>query len=114
MVVGAFQGLGEPRHGVDGVHLAGLQERGDGRPCSAAAIISCEQAVLSRDGLRPDGALGDVGVEFDQAIDAEALEDFPSGYGIAQGSASFDFPDTRGRVFCQRENNLAMIGTATA
>lgn len=73
------------------VHLAGLQQRGDGCPCAAAAIRSGEQAVFSGDGLGPDGALDNVGVQRDQAVGQEALEGRASGESIANGLGQLRF-----------------------
>lgn len=68
LVGDALQGLGQPRDGVDVVHLTGLQEGGDSGPCATSAIRSGEQAVFSRDCLGSDGALDNVGIELNAAI----------------------------------------------
>lgn len=85
MVGNALEGLGEPSCRVDVIHPAGLEECGDGRPCAAAAVRSGEETVFSGDRLGPDGPLDDVGIDLDQAVGQEPLEDVAPGDGIAQG-----------------------------
>lgn len=68
--------LCEPGQGIDIVHLGGLQQGGDGRPCAAATVAAGEQGILSRNGLWPDGAFDDVGVDLDTAVDEEVLQGY--------------------------------------
>jgi len=50
----ALKGLGAPGGWIDAVHLRGLQECSDRRPCLAAAIRAGEERILAGNGLRPD------------------------------------------------------------
>lgn len=54
-------------------------------------VRSGEEAVLPGDGPGSDGALDDVGVEFDQAIRQESLEDVAPGDGMADGLGQLRF-----------------------
>ncbi|PTM87784.1 hypothetical protein C7449_11333 [Mycoplana dimorpha] len=40
---------------IDGIELAGLDERGDGRPVLGPGIVPSEECVLPIEGYRPDG-----------------------------------------------------------
>jgi hypothetical protein len=71
----ALKGLGEPGLRINVVHLGCLKECRDRRPGPATTIAACEETVLSRDRLGPDGALNDVAVELDRAVGQEAFED---------------------------------------
>ena len=88
----ALKGLREPGVWIDPVHFCGLQERGDICPGPAAASRSCEQGVLSSDCLRSDGALDNVGIDFDPPIAQEAFESGPPGDGVADRLGEFGFP----------------------
>ena len=88
----ALEGLGEPGERIDIVHFCGLQERGDGRPGSTAAGGSSEQRVLPGNCLRPDGALDNVGIDFDTPIDEEAFESGPPGDRVTDRLSEFGFP----------------------
>ena len=91
LVGDALEGLGQPRCWIDVVHPACLQEGGDSGPRAAASVRSGEEAVLARDGLGPDGAFDDVGVELDQAVGQEAFEDVAPGDGVADGLGQLRF-----------------------
>ena len=94
-----LEGLREPGLWIEIVHFCGLQERGDGRPGSTAAGGSREQSVLPGNCLRPDGALNDVGIDFDTPINQKAFESGPSGDRVADRLGEFGFPG-QARQFC--------------
>ena len=48
---------------IDGVHLAGFDERGDDRPMLAAAVGASEEMIFAPERDRPDCALDDIGVD---------------------------------------------------
>src|SRR6476659_9767069 len=79
----ALKCLGEPSGWIDVVHLRGLQECGDRRPCLPAAIGSGEQSILAGDRLRADRALDGVAVDIEAAVTQEALETLAPDLGIA-------------------------------
>ena len=80
----ALEGSGEPGERIHLIHPGGLQQRGDGRPCVAAAVGTGEERILAGDGLRPDSALDGVVVDVVATIGEEAF-----------ASASFDLPEMR-------------------
>ncbi|RJE82399.1 hypothetical protein D3P04_19915 [Paracoccus onubensis] len=110
MVGDAFEGLRQPGRRIDVVHLAGLQEGGDGGPCAATAVRASEEAVLASDGLGPDGPLDDVGVEFNQAVGQEALEDVAPGDGIADGLGQLRFARDAGQCLLPEGEQLGDDG----
>ena len=57
---------------IDGVHLAGFDERGDDRPMLAAAVGASEEMIFAPERDRPDCARDDIGVDFDAAVVEEA------------------------------------------
>ncbi len=71
--------------GIDGVELAGLDERGDDRPVGAAFVAASEECVLPVQSDRADRALDDVGVDLDAAIVEEAAEALPVAGAVAHG-----------------------------
>src|ERR1700722_5498123 len=82
----------EPGVWINIVHFCGLQKRGDSRPGSTAAGGSCEQCILPSNCLRSDGALNNVGIDFDTPIDQEAFESGPPGVaGALPRSSSSTF-----------------------
>ena len=48
-----FQRFGQPGVGIDGVELAGLDQRGDGGPVLGPGIVAGEEGVLSVQGQFP-------------------------------------------------------------
>lgn len=71
----------EPGAGVDRVHLGGLHQGGDRRPGASAAFGAGEERILPDDGLEPDGALDDIGADFDAAVAEVTLENGAAGGG---------------------------------
>ena len=69
--------------GLDGVQLAGLDQRGENGPVLAAAVGACKERVLAveRDGT--DGALDGVGVELDAAVVENAAQALSAAEGVA-------------------------------
>jgi hypothetical protein len=64
----AGQRLGEVPLRIDAVELAGLHQRGHGRPTCPAFVAGGEQRILPAEADRPDRAFHGVGVELDPAI----------------------------------------------
>src|SRR4030088_210088 len=77
--------------GSEIIHFCGLQKRGDGCPGPTAASGSCEQCILPSNCLRSDGALDNVGIDFDTPIAHEAFESGPPGDGGADRPCEFGF-----------------------
>lgn len=75
----ALEGLCQPGVWIDAVHLGG----GDCGPGPTTAIGSGEESIFSGDGLWPDGAFDDVGIDLDATIGTEALERCSAAKGIA-------------------------------
>ena len=65
---------GEPCVGIDAVHLAGLDQRGDDGPVFGTCVMTCEEGVLAVQGDGADRALDGIAVQFDTAIGQEAAE----------------------------------------
>ncbi len=74
---------------IDLVHFGGWPAGGDGGPSPSAVDPACEEAVLSRNCLRPDDALDVVGVGPDTPVAEEALDRGPSAEGIADRLGGF-------------------------
>jgi hypothetical protein len=53
--------------------------------------------------------LDNVGIDLNTAVDEEAFENFAPGRGIADASASFDFPEISGSSVSQRLNSSATM-----
>jgi hypothetical protein len=64
----------QPCVGIDAVHLAGLDERGDDGPVLGTCIVAGEEGVLAVQGDGADGAFDSVAVDLDAAVDQEASE----------------------------------------
>jgi hypothetical protein len=77
---------------IDIIHFCGLQKRGDVGPGPTAASGSCKQCILPSNCLRSDGALDNVGIDFDTPIAQEAFESGPPGDGVADRLGEFGFP----------------------
>ena len=50
----AVEDVGEPGLGIDGVEFAGLDERSDGAPVNAAAIVTGKECIFSVKSNRTD------------------------------------------------------------
>lgn len=50
------EGCGQPGVGIDGVELAGFDQRGQDRPILRPGIVTCEEGVLPVEGYGADGA----------------------------------------------------------
>src|SRR4029077_6902317 len=74
---------------------------GDGCPRPATAMATREERIFSRYCLGSDGPFDNVGIDFDTAVEEEAPENLPSGGGVADRLASFDFPEIRGNSVSQ-------------
>lgn len=70
--------------GIDGVQLAGFNERGHARPGASALIVTCEQRILTIEGYGSDGVFDRVGVHFDAAICQEDLQPVPVAVDVAE------------------------------
>ena len=68
---------------IDGVHLAGFDERGNDRPMLAAAIGASEEMVFTPEGDRTDGALDHIGVDLDATVVEEASKAVPARERVA-------------------------------
>ena len=60
--------------GIDVVHLAGLDERGDDGPVFGPGVVACKEGVLAVQGDGADGAFDGVVVDLDAAIVEEAAK----------------------------------------
>lgn len=47
---------------IDGIELAGLDKRGNGRPVLSPGIVSGKECILAIEGNRPNGALDTVAI----------------------------------------------------
>ena len=60
--------------GIDAVHFAGFDQRGDHGPVFGPRIVACEEGVFAVQGDGADGAFDDVVVNLDTAIGEEAAK----------------------------------------
>jgi hypothetical protein len=74
---------------IDGIQLAGFDERSDDRPVFGAAVGAGEEGVLPDEGYGTDRAFDRVGVDLDHAVVDEPGQPFLARQRIA--SASFPF-----------------------
>ena len=58
----AFDDGGEPCVGIDAVHLADLDERGDHSPVFGTGVMTCEEGLLAVQGDRADRALDGIAI----------------------------------------------------
>ncbi len=65
---------GQPGVGIDAVHFAGLDQRGDDGPVFGSGIMAREESVLAVQGIGADGAFDGVVVDLHAAIGEEATE----------------------------------------
>jgi len=83
------EGLGLPDCRVFGVHLAGIDRRGDDGPVFRSGIPACEESVPSGPGDGSDGAFHGVAVDLDATVGREAAKAVAvsgdAGQGLAQG-----------------------------
>ena len=79
----ALERVGQPGLWIDAVETGGGEQGGDAGPGPAAAVGAGEEAVLSGDGLGPDGAFDGVAVDVDAAVVEEALERRAARQGVA-------------------------------
>ena len=79
------EGFGQPGVGLDGVELAGLDERGDDGPVFGTGVVTGEQGVFPVQGDGADGALHGVAVDLDAAIREEEVEALPMPGDVFQG-----------------------------
>lgn len=56
---------------IDGIELAGLDERGDGRPVLGSSVMSCKKRVLAIERYWPNGPLDAVVVDLDASVGQE-------------------------------------------
>jgi len=59
---------GQPGVGIDAVHFAGLDQRGDDGPVFGSGVMPREEGVLAVQGDGADGAFDGVAVDLDAAI----------------------------------------------
>jgi hypothetical protein len=64
--------VGEVGLRIDGVHLAGFDQRGDDAPMNATLVAPGKEGVLAVQRDRADSALNGVGVDLDPAVVDEA------------------------------------------
>jgi len=69
--------------GIDGVELAGFDQRRDDRPVLATAVGAGEECVLSVQGNRPDGSLDDVAIDLDPPVIDEEHQALPTRQSVA-------------------------------
>jgi hypothetical protein len=63
-----LRGLSEIGVRLDGVELAGFDQRRDDRPVLGSAVGSGEQGVLAIEGDRSDGPFDGIGVDLDATV----------------------------------------------
>ena len=69
---------------IDGIELACLHERSDGRPVLRTSIMTCEKCVLPIERNRSDGPLDTVIVDLNAAVSQEELQTIPVFGNIGQ------------------------------
>ncbi|TWF47988.1 hypothetical protein FHW37_10951 [Neorhizobium alkalisoli] len=62
---------------IDGVELAGLYERRDGRPVLGTGVVSSEKSILAIESNRPDGSFNGVVVDLYSTVSQEGAESVP-------------------------------------
>src|SRR5690349_24549473 len=107
----ALKGLGEPGGWIDTVHLGGLEKRGDGRPCSSAAVGTGEEGILAGDGLWPDCALDSVAIDVEATLVQEAFEGLATASGIADGLGEFRFAGDAAQLLLPERPELCDDGS---
>ena len=70
---------------VDAVQLARLDERSDRSPVRGATVRARKEGIFAVQRDRADGALDNVGVDFDSAVVGEARQAIPARERIADG-----------------------------
>lgn len=60
--------------GIDAVHLAGLDERGDDGPVFGTGVVTGEEGVFAVQGDGADGAFDGVAIDLDAAVGDEVAE----------------------------------------
>ena len=85
------EGRREPSVGIDGIHLAGFDERGDDGPVFCTGVMSGEEGVFPVQGNGTDGAFDCVAVDLDATIDEEAAEAVAVFGDIGEGLAERRF-----------------------
>ena len=84
MIVDDFgDDVGEVGVRLDGVELAGFDQRRDDRPVLGPAVGSGEQSVLPIKGDRSDGPLDGIGVDLNTTVVEEQAQPLPMGERIA-------------------------------
>lgn len=82
---------------INGIELACLDERSDGRPVLSSHVMSGKECVLAVEGYRPDGSLDGVVVDLDTTVGQKELQTIPVFGNMAKASPSGDLPATRAR-----------------
>ncbi len=72
---------------IDGIELAGFDERGDGRPILCSSVMPCEECVLPTEGDGTDGSLYAIVVDLDAAVGQEELQTIPVFGDVGQSFA---------------------------
>ena len=62
---------------LDGIELAGFDERGDGCPVLCSRIVASEERVLAVQRYRPNGSLNAVIVDLDATVGQEDTQAIP-------------------------------------
>ena len=60
--------------GIDAVHFAGFDQRGDHGPVFGSSVVSCEEGILAVQGDGADGSFDGVVIDLDAAIGEEAAK----------------------------------------
>ncbi|KQV36332.1 hypothetical protein ASC96_28050 [Rhizobium sp. Root1204] len=83
---------------IDGIELAGLNERGDGRPVLSPSVVPGKERILAIEGYRPDGPLDAVVVDLDAPIGQEELQTIPVFCNVGQSLAEWGLGCDAGAV----------------
>jgi hypothetical protein len=83
---------------INSVELAGLDQRGDGRPVLSPGIVSGEESILPVQGYWPDGPLDIVVVDLDAAVGQEELQAIPVFGDVGQSFAEWGLGGDTGTV----------------
>jgi len=84
--------------GIDAVHLAGLNQRGDDGPVFGTGVVACKEGVLPVQGDGADAAFDGVVVDLDAAIGQEPAKSVAVFGDIGQRLAKWRFGRGAGAV----------------
>ena len=91
---------------IDGIELAGFDERGNGRPVLCARVMPCEECVLPVQSYRPNGPLDAVVVDLDASVSQEELQTIPVFGDLGQGLAEWGLRRDTGTVMAEPDMHV--------